>query len=257
MTARKSLTLLLAMFAVFSARAATPPSSTQIDEMTLVQSFLPAKLVGHDLAGAGTLYCQAGVCQENARSDAERDLPDFLTSHTIQLGQAAPPLKLSCNGAGSLLCSVGPVGAAEPRTSQVLDLDVVDRLFVPGDGCLYTARADHADHLVRRMYCWKRDKLREQPQPMSYVGFRTVANVRLAVYATPSANMPAHYIPAGGFVEIIAALPDATEDGYSRWILVRDAFGITGLVSVKELGGNNACLSGRPLGIRGFCATGD
>jgi hypothetical protein len=266
MTALRLAALALLFSASAIAHAAgTSGSNAMLDISALAKSFLPTKLqtfyLGSepDVGSVSDLRCAESLCVHIPHGPDEQDLPDFLTKHEIQLKQGGTKFTLQCNAAGPLVCHM-----QESRVLLPAGLGVSgghyfddDALFIPGDGCLYTAKADHADHVVRRKFCWQAGALREQEQPLSYVGQTGVAQVQLNLYSAPKAGRHIHSIAKNRFVEILVSQPRTDNPAVSAWLLVRDEFGITGWVSVAALGGDNSCLSGRPLGIRGFCATGD
>lgn len=242
-----------------SAQPDPATTSTTFNEAALLKAFKPTKLVRHDVGNhAGALYCPPGACVDLPRP-IEEEGADNLTYHAVQLGAGAPLLQFDCNGASDLGCmAYRPEVPVETRNSEIAVYDgMVDFLVAPGDGCLYSVQAYNSDHVTRRKHCWHDGKLVEQRQPLSYVGFKSVANKELKVYATPAARKLVNRIAKGRFVEILVASVEYEGWTSSKWLLVRDEFGLVGWVSVASLGGDNACLSGRPLGIKGFCSTGD
>jgi hypothetical protein len=242
-----------------SAQPGTATTSTTFNETSLLKAFTPTKLVRHDVGhGAGALYCPPAACVDLPRPAEEADA-SFLTYHQVRLGADAPILNLECSGAADLVCTAyRPEALAETRNPEsALYSEMFDLAFAPGDGCLYTVQANNSDHVTRRKHCWHAGGLVEQRQPLSYVGFKSVANKELKLYATPAARKLVNRIAKGRFVEILVASVEYEGWTRSKWLLVRDEFGLVGWVSVDALGGDNACLSGRPLGIEGFCLTGD
>jgi hypothetical protein len=242
-----------------SAQPGTATTSTMFNEAAMLKAFKPTKLVRHDVGNhAGALYCLPGACVD-LPLPVEEDGSDYVTYHAVQLGAGAPLLHFDCNGASDLGCmAYRPDVPVETRNSEIALYDgMFDFLVAPGDGCLYSVQAYNSDHVTRRKHCWHDGKLVEQRQPLSYVGFKSVANKELKLYATPDARKLVSRIAKGRFVEILVASLAEDDSPESKWLLVRDKFGLVGWVSVESLGGDNACLSGRPLGIKGFCRTGD
>jgi hypothetical protein len=247
----------LVLWGSASARPDSSPTSTTFDEAAILKAFKPTKLVRHDVGDrAGALYCPLGACDDLPVVPGEEV---FNTYHKLRLGARAPALDLECSGASDLVCmAYRPEVPAEMRNSEkAVYSGMFDLSVAPGDGCLYTVEANNADHVTRRKHCWHDGKLVEQRQPLSYVGFKSVANKELKLYAAPDARKLVHRIAKGRFVEILVASVEYAGWSRSKWLLVRDEFGLVGWVSVASLGGDNACLSGRPLGIKGFCMTGD
>ena len=225
--------------------------SLRADKVAL-ESFKPSNLTCHQYgSNAGALHCPPGRCRElTPDSDAPDNLPPEITSHSISLGGGAPLLRLDCNGFGAPACTLN-----RTKSNQGNSLSFNAELTIaPGDGCLYTSQRESADHPILRKYCWQSNSVRERTQPFSYVGLKSSTTTILRLRKEPSDSADVvQVIKPSQFVEVL--LSSFPENPEGAWILVRDAFGIVGWVSVKSLEGSNNCLS-ETTSIKGFCHRG-